>query len=225
MKCEFSLHHYQELIQEARRQGYHVYPFSTWMQRNGVLGGERTLLLRHDIDVSVERAVQMATVEAALGIQATYFVRLHARYYDLQEPATRASLNKLAALAELGLHYERYHYAQNGENHLTLLLRDAEELRRLAGMAMLGGAAHMPRAYPPFSEEEVRAAGLAFEAYAPAFTHNSKYLSDSSRKWQEGCLCNWLGVVDHLYVLVHPVWWTDWEEPSRQVIARLRAGD
>ena len=220
-RCDLSLRHYQEILDQARKQGYEILSFSAL----GGARGKRTLVLRHDVDVSVERAVVMARIEAEQGVQPTYFVRLHARYYDVREPSTKAALEELGTLAELGLHYERLYYAQIGEEHLRLLGKDTDEFRGLTGRARFGCAAHLPGVYPPFEEEEVQAAGLAFEAYAPAFTKARKYLSDSSNRWREGCLCTWLGRVDHLTVLIHPVWWTQWPEPASQVIERLRAGD
>ena len=99
------------------------------------------------------------------------------------------------------------------------------------GMAALletpnfGSAAHMPGTVGHLSEGEAKAADLDYEAYAPLFTQNSKYLSDSGARWREGCICRWLGQGDHFTVLVHPVWWLNWREPSATVIERLRSGD
>ena len=135
------------------------------------------------------------------------------------------ALSELCTLADVGLHYERGYYNRQGEDQQAMLSRDREALARIIGQPTFGRAAHMPGAYGTFSEQEIEAAGLDFEAYAPAFVQQRKYLSDSAKRWREGPLCRWLGAAEHFTVLIHPVWWTDWPEPTDQVIERLQSGD
>ena len=223
--CDFTLEHYREVIAKALTSGYRIYCFRDWV--NGTLHGNRTLLLRHDVDVSLENAVRLAKVEAELGISATYFIRLHARYYQPLTPESWTYLNELRqGGADIGLHYERNFYEITGnDDHVEMLAQDVKILSSILGEPIGGSAAHMPKSFAPFDMATVQGIGLDYEAYALEFTRKRKYISDSRRCWREGCLCQWLGKADHLTVLTHPIWWLSASEEAPQILERLQAGD
>ncbi len=222
--CEFSLDHYRETLEKALTSGYRIYPFRDWVQ--GTLQGNYTILLRHDIDVSLEEAAQFAKVERELGISATYFIRLHARFYQPLTPESWMYLGELCEKGtDIGLHYERNFYEMTGNDHVEMLRQDVEILNSILGKPIYGCAAHMPKSFTTFDMATVRSIGLAYEAYAPEFTQKRKYISDSRRYWREGCFCQWLGKNHHLTVLTHPIWWLSTSEEAPQILERLQAGD
>ena len=224
-QCDFSMAHYGEILDRALELGYGIFPLSSAVGESAAEKGSRSILLRHDADVSLELAVQMAEFESQKSIRATYFIRLHARYYDVKDPRNRGSIVRLRHIGEVGLHYEPGFYQEAGGDRLGLLAEDRQRFASLVGTDVFGCAAHMPGTVGHFPEDEVKSAGLVYEAYAPLFTKDRKYLSDSGARWREGCLCRWLGKEDHFTVLVHPVWWLNWKEPATTVIQRLKAGD
>ena len=57
MSCGFTLDHYRELLQAARKGGYRFSHFDQPPRRGD-------LLLRHDVDLSLEAALRMAELEA-----------------------------------------------------------------------------------------------------------------------------------------------------------------
>ncbi|HSP71754.1 MAG TPA: hypothetical protein VLN26_05245, partial [Gaiellaceae bacterium] len=67
MTCEFSLRHYEELVRAAQEGGYRFACFDREPR-------EGDLLLRHDVDLSLEAALELARVEAEAGARATYFL-------------------------------------------------------------------------------------------------------------------------------------------------------
>ena len=44
---------------------------------------EKKVLLRHDIDLSLEKALEMAEIEAELGVPAVYFLFLRSPFYNI----------------------------------------------------------------------------------------------------------------------------------------------
>src|SRR2546423_8238811 len=74
MTCAFDLDHYRELIGAARAGGYRFAFFDGTPQP-----GE--LLLRHDVDLSLEAALAMAELEAELESPATYFLMTRSEFY------------------------------------------------------------------------------------------------------------------------------------------------
>jgi hypothetical protein len=69
-----------------------------------------TAFIRHDIDVSLQRAQNLAALENSWGVTATYHVMLSCPFYDVHDPASRASLAAIRAAGhEVGLHYHPAH--------------------------------------------------------------------------------------------------------------------
>lgn len=222
--CDFSIEHYREIIKQAQSVGYRFYFFSEWV--GGIAHGERTILLRHDVDVSLEKARRFAEVEADLGVRATYFLRLHSRYYQLLTPESWPHLCALSEMNhEIGLHYECQFYERMGADHLEMLARDATIFSSIVGKPIQGCAAHLPSRYKPLDTRTIRSVGLAYEAYGPEFTQERKYISDSRGHWREGCLCQWLGRADHITALIHPVLWFDLDESLENMLRRIQEGD
>src|SRR3954453_3253325 len=90
--CDLSLAHSRERVEAARAGGYR-FAFFDREPQNG------DLLLRHDVDLSLEAAVELAQVEAGLGVGATYFLMTESVFYNLDSHAGR---DALATLRELG---------------------------------------------------------------------------------------------------------------------------
>ena len=76
MSCAFDLEHYRELIEAAQAGGYRFAFFEGSPQPG-------TVILRHDVDLSLDAALRMAEVEAAAGAQATYFLMTGSVFYNL----------------------------------------------------------------------------------------------------------------------------------------------
>jgi hypothetical protein len=90
--CAFALDHYRELLEDARAGGYRFAHFDQ-PPRPG------DLLLRHDVDLSLDAALTMAELEAKEGASATYFLMTESVFYNL---ASKEGAAAIAALRELG---------------------------------------------------------------------------------------------------------------------------
>lgn len=180
-ECGFSMAHYGYILDRALELGYGIFPMSAAIRQSPATLGPRSILLRHDVDVSLELAVQMAKFESERRIRATYFVRLHAHYYDMEDSRNKAAIARLRQVAEVGLHYEPGYYKTVGGDRLTLLNQDRARMAALLDTPCFGGAGHMPAMVGHLSEDEAKAAGLAYEAYVPLFTQGHKYLYSGQR--------------------------------------------
>ncbi|PWU18957.1 MAG: hypothetical protein C5B48_14250, partial [Candidatus Rokuibacteriota bacterium] len=98
MSCSFELRHYAELLEAAREGGYRF----AFFDREPEAGD---LLLRHDVDLALAPALQMAELEAELGIGATYFLMTRSELYNLEAPSGVGALHRLRELGHrVGLH-------------------------------------------------------------------------------------------------------------------------
>jgi hypothetical protein len=92
MTCAFTLDHYRELLDAARAGGYRFSTFDAQPERGD-------LLLRHDVDLSLDAALRMAELEADAGATATYFLMTESVFYNL---GSTEGVSALARLRELG---------------------------------------------------------------------------------------------------------------------------
>lgn len=203
-RCTFTLKHYRDTLAIFLGQRYQIGGFSSYLE--GTTATPRHLILRHDVDVSVERLMRMVEVEKAMGVRSTIFVRTKAPGYDITTTTTRKAFERLARDGfELGLHYEA---PPEGVDPLAWVHGEKRKLEETIGVAIVGAAAHRAASTRFFvTTGMLGALGLKYEAYEDRFRVPLKYLSDSRRRWREGCFCIWVGRVDGIQALVHPIWW------------------
>ncbi len=179
MSCEFSLAHYRELIEAAKAGGYR---FGTF-EREPRAGN---LLLRHDVDLSLEAALELASLEAELDARATYFLLTESVFYNLGSPVGRGALAELRRLGHaVGLHavYPRAKLDPRFDPVIAWHNPDPEYMQ-----APIAGAVNVMQ-----------------EGYFDPAT----YRSDSNQHWRSGCPHDELaaGALPWLQLLTHPEIW------------------
>jgi ubiquinone/menaquinone biosynthesis C-methylase UbiE len=89
---------YEELLEAALAAGYRIVGVEDWL--DGAAGhGERTLILRHDVDQHPRSALSMAAIEREVGVRSTWYFR-----WRTADPSVIARLR--ADGFQVGLHYE-----------------------------------------------------------------------------------------------------------------------
>jgi hypothetical protein len=179
MSCEFSLEHYGGLMDAAKAGGYRFAFFDAEPESGD-------LLLRHDVDLSLEAAVRLAELEAEAGVAATYFLMTQSVFYNLASPEGLRALNRLRELGHgVGLHAvwpgaeldERFDpvVAWHNPNHDYM----SEPLEGVVNVMQ-----------PPFFDPD-------------------HYRSDSNQRWRHGCPHGELarGEFAWLQLLTHPEIW------------------
>jgi hypothetical protein len=95
---DLTLSRYHDLLVAFRSEGYRISGVAEWLR--GDRAGRR-VIMRHDVDRRVSKAVAMARLEATLGISSTYYLRCGRRGF----PDT--AIREISALGhEVGYHYE-----------------------------------------------------------------------------------------------------------------------
>jgi hypothetical protein len=179
MTCSFDLGHYRELIEAARAGGYRFASFDATPRRGD-------LVLRHDVDFSLEAALALAELEAELEAPATYFLMTRSEFYNLAAPSGQEAIERLRRLGHrVGLH---------------AVYPDAEHDSRFDPVL----AWHNPD--PDYMTAPVE--GFV-NAMQPGFFDPEHYRSDSNQRWRHGCPHGPLerGEFDWLQLLIHPEVW------------------
>ena len=179
MSCDFTLAHYRELLDAARAGGYRFAHFDEPPTRGD-------LLLRHDVDLSLDAALRLAELEADEGASSTYFVMTESVFYNLASPEGTAALERLRELGHrVGLH---------------AVYPDARLDERFDPVV----AWHNPD--PAYMTGRVEGATnvMQEEFFAPP-----TYRSDSNQRWRFGCPHEELraGAFPWLQLLTHPEIW------------------
>jgi hypothetical protein len=177
--CDFSLAHYRELLHAAKEGGYRWAGFDREPEPGD-------LILRHDIDLSLEAAVALAELEAEEDVWSTWFVMRRSVFYNLDSDVGERTV---ARLRELGHHVG---------HHAVYPRVD------LDGRFDPVVAWHNPD--PEYMHEPV--AGFV-NVMQPPWFEREHYRSDSNRHWRSGCPHDALarGELDWVQVLIHPEIW------------------
>jgi hypothetical protein len=179
MSCDFSLEHYRELLRAAAAGGYR----SAGFERPPEPGD---LLLRHDVDLSLDAALVLAELEAEEGAWSTWFLMTRSSFYNLD---AGDGVRALARLRELG--HRVGHHA---------VYPDVDLDGRFDAVV----AWHNPD--PEFIQAEIPG---AVNVMRPPFFEPAHYRSDSNQSWRNGCPHDELerGAFEWLQLLVHPEIW------------------
>jgi hypothetical protein len=204
-ECSFRLIHYEYCLRSAKEKGYSIALMKD--HKNKTKGP--VILLRHDVDSDPDQALNFSGIEKNLGIKATYFFRVHSKdnLFDLKN--YRAIKQILKDGHEIGLHAETDFASLFGEPELAMLSRDKAVLEAVIGGQISGICMHEPtRSVKRLGTSDIKALGFEYDAYDPRFLKAFKYISDSSCRWREGCMCQFIEArAPRLYILTHPVWW------------------
>ena len=98
---DFKLTGYKELVTALINQKRSFLRFSELIHSYAQQNGKSSVTLRHDVDRLPGNALQMAQLEADLGIRGTYYFRIVPESFDPQ------IIEQIAELGhEVGYHYE-----------------------------------------------------------------------------------------------------------------------
>lgn len=175
----WSLADYCNLVEAALEGGYTPVGFD----REPAPG---FIYLRHDVDLSLDAALQMARAEAELGVRATYFLMTGSVFYNLASHEGERTVTELRSLGHrLGLH--AIHPDTRGDARFDAVL-----------------AWHNPE--PAYMTEPIPGIVNVME---PRFFDPATYRSDSNQHWRSGDPRDELraGAFPWLQLLTHPEIW------------------
>jgi hypothetical protein len=196
VSCAFDLAHYRELLEAARAGGYRP----GFFDRDPKDGD---LILRHDVDLSLDAALRLAELESELRWPATYFLMTESVFYNL---ASAEGTHALARLHELGHTIGLHAIWPNTDHdyHFDPVI-----------------AWHNPD--PEYMSAPVDGVANVME---PRFFSPATYRSDSNQSWRHGCPHEALaaGEFPWLQLLTHPeIWVYPGETMGRTMRAMLDA--
>lgn len=196
--------------------------------RFGDCGTDRHVLWRHDIDVSMNRALRLAIIEAEEGCRATYFLFPRCPFYNLFNDLTGSLGRQIVALGhDIGLHFDPSQFAPTLSETALINAITAERdlLTREFGAAPVAISFHNFANVADAMPQDDVVAGL-INAYSRRLRETYSYVSDSNCVWLYRRLSTVLevGEEERLHVLTHPECWTPETMAPRQRIQRAIDG-
>ena len=173
-------------------------------------------LLRHDIEYSIDRAVQLAMFEAKeLGVTSTYAVQVRNNIYNAISNDNIKKIHKIKSLGhKIALHINPPIMPMT---HIKdYILRDIETLENYYNFEIDRYSYHIPK--KEYLKEYIEIDGK-INCYGKEFFHFFEgekpkdlrvlYLADSNHQWKYGYPLDFdLLEVNKLQLLVHPYSWT-----------------
>jgi hypothetical protein len=206
---KFSFDYYRQMLLAAQQQGYVVSSFERFDRAN-----PRTVIMRHDVDYTLNGVYQLAQIEHSLGITATYMFRVHAHEYNLFAPHVCELVRFLRSSGhEVGLHYEATSVAMAlGLDPIGLLKKEIAAIELLIDAPVRSASEHRDISHIVHEAQylhDICDPNEFFEFWAMSqqYSKDMKYLSDSNGVWREGDLLAHLGKHQRIQVLIHPDWW------------------
>lgn len=200
---EFTYRAYEHMLDLLSGKGY---SFTDYKNYNQV---EKPVILRHDVDFSLEKALIFAELEETKRIKSTYFILLSTDFYNIFYRESSDILRKIKALGhDFGLHFDEKKYMINSEKNIGKYVKN--ELSYLEGVLDCKiNVVSMHRPSKWILGNDIHFNGV-INSYSKTFIGDFKYLSDSRMHWREDAL-NIIEkeIFDKLHILTHPFWYSN----------------
>ncbi len=182
MTLDFTLEKYTQLCETVKSLACPIMTVRAFLESGQPAGP--SIILRHDVDRRMGAALRMATLEAEMGIAATYYVRAKPSVF---KPEALTTLHQLGH--EIGYHYEVVAQAKGDkEQAITLFEQELKNFREIVPVdtiSMHGSPLSrwnnldLWRAHR-FGDYNLKEAILSIE------TEEIYYFTDTGRCWNAG---------------------------------------
>jgi hypothetical protein len=197
----FCLDDYVALLRNLLELGYRDVAFAA------LVADERTMFVRHDVDLCLDRAVAVSQAEASVGISATYYLLVSTQMYNIASVSSRRQAHAIARGGHrIGLHFDATQYCGSRDELEGHARFECETLERLVGVPVSSISFHRP------TRDLVGMTGQFAgrrHTYEPCFFHQVGYISDSSGAFFRGHPLDHPSVKNGraIQLLTHPIWW------------------
>ena len=198
MQNNFTIDHYQKTIESYKNADY------IFVNATEHIQAPKQISLVHDVDHDIMLCEKMAHVERESKISTTYFLRLHAKAYNMLSYGAISMAKKIINLGhKIGLHYEPT-FCSNAENYEEHIKKEMNILSSVIDQEINVFNIHEP-SRTGISLKNIMSKNN--RCYNSPFYSEFKYLSDSSCNWREGCFSEHVNRWQKVLVLTHPLWW------------------
>jgi hypothetical protein len=199
---EFTYNGYLELINLLKDKSYN---FCGYLDYGNY---KKNVIFRHDVDTSLEKALEIAKLEFNNYVKSTFFVLLSTNFYNIFSKESNTILKEIMALGhDIGLHFDEKRYDIYNAKELEYWVnRESDILAYALDKKVKVVSMHRPSKW--VLENDIQFKKMV-NSYSKKFFSDFKYLSDSRMHWREDVL----RVIEsesynRLHILTHPFWYS-----------------
>lgn len=207
---KFTFDAYERLINLIRKENYVISGYSDYEQY------EKVVIIKHDVDMSLEIAAEFAEFEKKLGISTTYNILLCSDFYNPYSKKNMQHIMKIRDLGhEIGLHFDEVRYSEDVIGNIN---KEIYLLEQYIGEEIKSFSMHRP------SQETLKAEyslknGKIVNTYSEEFFKGFKYVSDSRHNWREDPIeIIKSGQYAKVHILTHPIWYATEEQKIKDTL-------
>lgn len=184
--------------------------------------GDRKLFLRHDVDISLDKAVEMAEREARMSIgPATYFIHTTSNFYNFMSKEESEKIRQIIDLGHyIGLHYDISDYGATMSDVIRGVAWQASFISSMFGIEVNTVTQHEPTRHPASYDLLVSLQKVGLND--PMLTLKQyKYISDSGMMFVDDPN-EALKYHNSIHLNIHPEWWAKKEGDFKQRLHDLK---
>lgn len=202
----YSVKSYRQIIQCAQRAGYRFRQFDA---EDAFAPG--TILLRHDVDYSLDMALEVARVNADLGVRGTFLLLARSETYNLLSESALRSVEQIARLGQaLGLHATVPPSTSSTADEIGALVRSDFDLIKgeISGLSPVFSWHNPTEAILERTSPNPTIGGLV-NCYAAPFIRDALYMADSNLRHTVAAFMEAVSDARHarIQLLLHPLNW------------------
>lgn len=212
---KFTYSAYENLIKLLKNQGY---VFTDYANEGN---SSCEVILRHDVDYDLKKAVEFGEFEKSIGVSSTYFILLSGNFYNLFSASSEEMVNTIVNCGhKIGLHFDETCYSINGsQGFVEYVQKELSIMESIFPFSIDAVSMHRPS---KMTLESDYAFGKAVNSYSKHFFKDYKYVSDSRMYWREDILTAVKEKsYEKLHILTHPVWYAETEETTKEKLVKF----
>lgn len=218
---EFTYKSYEMMLKKIRDKGYSFKSYENWNEE------KRTVILRHDVDFDLEKAVRVSDIEMENDIEgATYFLLLSTNFYNIHSRESRQYIERIINNGgNIGLHFDEMQYVISDEKEMSeYVYKEIEILEKIIDTKV--GVVSMHRPSEKIISGNIKIDGV-INSYSDTFFKEMKYLSDSRRYWRENIdeILEGSEVYERFHILTHPFWYKEEEKSLKHTLMEAVLGE
>jgi len=205
-RIEFTPAGYENLLELVIQNDY---KFSSFENRyNSPFS--KNCLLRHDIDVDLYAALELARIEYKKNVKSTFFLMFRSPIYNLFSRANDRFVREIIDLGhDIALHFDAEYYVWGDLQES--IDKEADILYSIFKKPITTVSFHQPN-------NDIICNNLKINDYINTYDKQDlkdyAYFSDSNKMWYrapEGIFTD--NSLPHIQLLIHPMWWVN-EDPN-----------
>jgi len=162
--------------------------------------------MRHDIDFSLEKALEIAKIESNMGVKSTFFLLITSNFYNVFSLEAEKIIREIISLNhKIGLHFDETRYDNNDFN--LLIHKEIKLLEDFYRIKVDCVSFHRPSNSSLINNYDF---GNIINSYSNTYFKEMLYVSDSRRNWKMDVI-NIIKTksILRLHLLTHPIWYSD----------------